>query len=194
MRASLQFARFLQANNLLELTETIRVELFGSLGATGKGHGSDRAIMLGLSGETPELTAPELIQPLIARITAQNQLSLLGKKNITFYEKEHLLFLWEFLPYHPNGMRFSAYDAAKNKIASQVYYSIGGGFIVNEEDINNCNSSQDETAIPYRFRSARQLLEICEQKGLSINQLMLEKKRVGALKQRCDKGCYTSGT
>lgn len=177
MRAALQFATMLQDRKLLARTQTIKVELFGSLGATGKGHGSDKAVMLGLEGETPELIEPASIDTRIARIRSQGQLFLLGKKAIAFCEPEHLVFHWQPLPFHPNGMRFSVYNAANEGIASQVYYSVGGGFVVNEEDTESHPIKQDDTHLPYPFRSAAQLLEFCEKQGLSISQLMLENEK-----------------
>jgi L-serine dehydratase len=177
MRAALQFATSLQDKKLLDRTQTIRVELFGSLGATGKGHGSDRAVMLGLEGETPELIDPASIEARIARIQTQEKLFLLGRKAIPFCEKEHLLFHWDTLPFHPNGMHFTAYNAANEKVASQVYYSVGGGFIVQEEDIRCHPIKEEDTPLPYRFKSAAQLLELCEKQGLSISQLMLENEK-----------------
>ncbi|MBW4574180.1 MAG: L-serine ammonia-lyase [Aphanothece sp. CMT-3BRIN-NPC111] len=177
MRAALQFATSLQDKSLLEQTSTIKVELFGSLGATGKGHGSDRAVMLGLEGERPELITPAYIDTIVNRITAQHQLFLLGKIAINFVEKEHLIYSWNPLPFHPNGMRFSAYNTVNLEIFNQTYYSVGGGFVVNEEDTINPSIQQDDTFLPYRFRSAAQLIDFCEKQGLSISQLMLENEK-----------------
>src|SRR5919199_1734434 len=177
MHAALQFATLLQNRELLSQTQTIKVELFGSLGATGKGHGSDKAVMLGLEGETPERIDPESIEARLARIRNQSQLYLLNKKAIAFCEKEHLLFHRKPLPFHPNGMRFTAYKAANEEIASQVYYSVGGGFVVKEKDTGNHAIEQDDIPLPYRFRSAAQLLKFCDQDGISISQLMLENEK-----------------
>ncbi|NEP14926.1 MAG: L-serine ammonia-lyase [Symploca sp. SIO2C1] len=177
MRAALKFATSLQAGKLLAQTQTIKAELFGSLGATGKGHGSDKAVILGLEGEAPEQIDPTSIETRLTRIRTQGQLFLLGKKAIAFCEPEHLLFHWQNLPFHPNGMRFSAYNTAYEAIATQVYYSVGGGFIINEEDIRGGPIQPDDIPLPYRFRSAAQLIELCEQNNLSISQLMWENEK-----------------
>lgn len=177
MRAALQFVTDLQNKKLLERIQIIKVELFGSLGATGKGHGTDKAVMLGLEGEAPELIDPTTIDAHIARIRTQEKLFLLGKKEIPFCEDEHLLFYWKTLPFHPNGMRFSAYNAANEEIINQVYYSVGGGFIVKEGEIRGDPIQLEEPPLPYRFKSSAQLLELCEKHGLSISQLMLENEK-----------------
>lgn len=177
MRAALQFAIGLQAEELLDRTQAIKVELFGSLGATGKGHATDKAVILGLAGEAPETIEPKLIEARLAKIRSQEQLVLLGLKPIVFSEKEHLLFHWQNLPYHANGMRFTAYDVNGMEIISKVYYSVGGGFIVSEEEARGDPIATDDRTIPYRFNSAAELLSICEKKGLPISQLMLENEK-----------------
>jgi L-serine dehydratase len=189
MRAALKFAKNLQDTKQLEQTDTIKVEFFGSLGATGIGHGSDRAVILGLEGETPELINPEAIDERIDKIRTTQKLCLLGKKAIAFCEKEHLLFHWHALPFHPNGMLFSAYNIAQEKIASQIYYSVGGGFVVEEEEIKN-PSIQPDVSLPYSFKSATQLLELCEQHGLSISQLMLENEKYWRSEEEVRQGLW----
>jgi L-serine dehydratase len=174
MRAALQFISTVQAKALLTQVETVRAELFGSLGATGIGHGSDKAVLLGLEGEAPELIDPTTIEPRLTRIRTQGQLLLLGRRSIAFHEPEHLLFHWEPLPFHPNGMRFTAYDVVGQAIASEVYYSVGGGFVINEKEIAAGSSHAEETAIPYPFHSAADLLKYCQNHQLPISQLMLE--------------------
>ncbi|HJV53948.1 MAG TPA: serine dehydratase beta chain, partial [Noviherbaspirillum sp.] len=134
MRAALQFVTGLQDAGLLAQTEAVKAELYGSLGATGKGHGSDKAVMLGIQGEAPDLVDTETIAVTLEKIRHEKRINLLGKKTIPFVESEHLLLhKRQSLPYHPNGMRFTAYDAAGGEIRSKVYYSVGGGFVVNED-------------------------------------------------------------
>ena len=111
MRAAWRFVVSLQHKGLLAQTQAVRIELFGSLGATGRGHGSDKAILLGLAGETPEQVDPAQIDSWLAQIRGKKQLSLLGQQTIAFDEKQQLIFHRKSLPYHPNGMRFTAYGA-----------------------------------------------------------------------------------
>jgi L-serine dehydratase len=209
MRAAWQFATRLKEQDLLAQTERVKVDLYGSLGATGKGHGSDKAVLLGLEGEKPELVDPGGVAERLNAIRSAGQLCLLGLKLIRFVEKEQLIFhRRETLPYHPNGMRFTAYNAAAEEILSKVYYSVGGGFVVDDTAAGADRIKEDETNLPYPFKSGDDLLHLCEKHGLSISQLMLENEQVwrseaeireGLLKiwavmQACVKrGCQTEG-
>jgi L-serine dehydratase len=209
MRAARQFATSLGEQGLLDQTDSIKIELFGSLGATGKGHGSDKAVMLGLEGETPEGVDPAAAPDRLARIRAEGRLTLLSLKSIAFQEKKQLIFQHKSLPFHPNGMRFTAYSATKQELASQVYYSVGGGFVVNEDATGLDRLQPDQTRLPYPFKSAADLLALCRSHGFSISQVMLENEkawrseasiRAGLLKiwevmQVCVwRGCQTEGT
>ena len=178
MRAAARFANGLAANGLLDATAAVKSELFGSLGATGRGHGSDVAVLLGLEGAEPDTVDTDSVEPRVAAIRAAGQLTLLGRRPVAFREKEHLiLYRRETLPYHPNGMRFTAFDAVGEVLASKVYYSVGGGFVVNEEAAGADRIVADTTALPYPFKSAKALLEQCATHGLSISQLMLENEK-----------------
>ncbi|KIF82640.1 L-serine ammonia-lyase [Noviherbaspirillum autotrophicum] len=210
MRAALQFVTGLQDAGLLAQTEAVKAELYGSLGATGKGHGSDKAVMLGIQGEAPNLVDTDTIAVTLEKIRHEKRINLLGKKIIPFVESEHLLLhKRQSLPYHPNGMRFTAYDAAGDEIRSKVYYSVGGGFVVNEDAAGVDRIVPDTTALPYQFKSAAELLALCRQHGLTISQLMFDNEktwrsddetRAGLLKiwqvmQECVKrGCEREGT
>ncbi|KZE32811.1 L-serine ammonia-lyase [Crenobacter luteus] len=179
MRAAARFARGLAEHGLLEQTAAVKSELFGSLGATGRGHGSDVAVLLGLEGEEPDTVDTDSVEPRVAAIRAAGELTLLGQRRIAFREKEHLiLYRRETLPYHPNGMRFTAFDGDGNELASKVYYSVGGGFVVNEEAAGADRIVADSTVLPYPFKSGKALLELCETHNLSISQLMLENEKV----------------
>ncbi|AXK39487.1 L-serine ammonia-lyase [Crenobacter cavernae] len=179
MRAAARFARGLAEHGLLEKTAAVKSELFGSLGATGRGHGSDVAVLLGLEGEEPDTVDTDSVEPRVAAIRAAGEMKLLGRHRIVFREKEHLiLYRRETLPFHPNGMRFTALDADGEELASKVYYSVGGGFVVNEEAAGADRIVPDSTSLPYPFKSGKALLEQCEQHGLSISQLMLENEKV----------------
>lgn len=208
MKAALQFATALADTVGLEQVHGIKAELFGSLGATGKGHGSDKAVLLGLSGAAPDRIDPAEIEPILAGIRTTGKLRLLGQQEIEFQEKTHLLFQWRSLPYHPNGMSFTAYNATGEDIFSKTYYSVGGGFVVSEADLSPSVRQPELTAIPYPFTTATQLLEFCQQQGLSISQLMLENEkcwrstaeihqgllRIWHVMQACvQRGCITEG-
>src|SRR4051812_34899099 len=133
MRAARMFALQLRDEGKLDRLARLKVELFGSLGATGKGHGSDKAILLGLMGETPEGVDVESIPSRVARWASEGRVPVLGQREVPFREGEHLvLHRRRSLPFHPNGMRFSAWDAAGAELAVRIYYSVGGGFVVNE--------------------------------------------------------------
>ncbi|MCY1292852.1 L-serine dehydratase TdcG [compost metagenome] len=177
MRAAVRFAEGLQRDNLLAATECVKVELYGSLGATGKGHGSDKAVLLGLEGEQPDLVDTQAIPARLERLRSSGQLQLLGVKPIAFHEKEHLAFIRKALPFHPNGLIFRAFDAAGLQVRSREYYSVGGGFVVDENAAGLDRIVEDRTELPYPFTTAKQLLELCAAHDLSISQLMRENEK-----------------
>ena len=178
MRSANRFANCLRNRDLLASTAVVRSELFGSLGATGRGHGSDIAIMLGLEGSEPDTVDTDSVAERVAQIRARCELNLVGEHLISFVEKEHLiLYRRETLPYHPNGMRFTALDQQGNELFRRIYYSVGGGFVVNEEAAGADRIAIDSTVLPYTFHSAKQLLELCRANGMSISQLMLENEK-----------------
>ncbi|QRX82621.1 L-serine ammonia-lyase [Glaciimonas sp. PAMC28666] len=179
MRAALLFVNGLKVNGLLDRVNTVKAELYGSLGATGKGHGSDKAVLLGLLGETPDLVDIESIDAKLAEIRSTTSIRLLGIKPVTFIEKEHLLmYRQRTLPAHPNGMRFTAFDAAQAEIANKVYYSVGGGFVVDENAAGEDRIVSDTTLLPYAFDSGNQLLALCQRDQISVSQLMVENEKV----------------
>jgi len=209
MRAALTFATKLKTLGLLPQTEAVKAELYGSLGATGKGHGSDKAVLLGLQGEAPDVVDTGTVAAKLEVIRSSKRLKLLCEKEIAFNESEQLLmYKRQSLPFHPNGMRFTAYDAVGNEILNKVYYSVGGGFVVNEEAAGKDRIVPDTTALRYPFRSAAELLRLCAEHKLSVSQLMLENEsawrpeaetRAGLLNiwnvmQDCVKaGCHAEG-
>ncbi len=173
MRAAVRFAEGLRRDDLLAATTCIKVELYGSLGATGKGHGSDKAVLLGLEGEQPDSVDTSTIDARLAAIRTSGELLLLGEKPIRFVEKEHLAMVRKPLPYHPNGMIFRAFDGAGLQIRSREYYSVGGGFVVDEAAAGADRIVEDQTPLAYPFKSAKDLLAHCAEHQLSISQLML---------------------
>lgn len=208
MRAAWRFADGLQRDELLAATASLRVELYGSLGATGKGHGSDKAVLLGLEGEQPESVDTDSIPARLATIRERGELQLLGRHPIPFDSKAQLAFIRRPLPFHPNGMVFRAFDAAGLQLRSREYYSVGGGFVVDEQAAGSDRIVEDATALAYPFHSAAELLDHCAAQDMSISQLMLANEaawrpeaetRAGLLRiwqvmQDCvDAGCRTEG-
>jgi len=178
MRAALRFAQGLRDDALLGSVAAVRIELFGSLGATGKGHGSDKAVLLGLEGEAPDRIDPTTIAGRMAAIREAKALCILGTRCIAFDEARDLVFhRRRALPFHPNGMRFAAQDGAGTELRSRVYYSVGGGFVVNEEGAGADRIKEDDTPLRHPFRSGDDLLRICGERGLSPSQLMLENEQ-----------------
>ncbi|RZA26327.1 MAG: L-serine ammonia-lyase [Proteobacteria bacterium] len=174
MRAGERFLKTLLEKNLIEKVASVTVELYGSLALTGIGHGTDKAIMLGLSGELPDTIDPESIDAKLDKIRSEEKLFLAGKYAIHFEPKKHLVFLRrKLLPLHSNGMRFIAFDRDYTEIYSRVYYSIGGGFVVDEETAAKDKLSNEVVKVKYPFESAAELLAICKREGLTIAQLML---------------------
>ena len=176
MRAARTFALALENNSLLAQVDRVVVDLYGSLAHTGKGHGTDRAVLLGLLGEQASEIDTESIEPKLAEVRASGKLPLLGSHSIDFREQEHLLFHVDTLyppgasTRHPNGVRFSAYDKG-SMLLQNTYFSIGGGFIVPDGE-NADNAPVTMTQMPYPFTSAAQLLERAEQQGLTIAEVM----------------------
>lgn len=171
MRAARAFAE-----SFTDLTPVARVksELFGSLALTGEGHGTPKAILLGLEGNTPEGVDPDIITHRVIDIRTKNRLNFGGKKEIHFENSDLQLLKTKILPYHSNGMRFTAYDYDNNVIRSEVYYSIGGGFIRKEEEMMNPNSTQTTKRVPrYLYHTGRDLLAQCDLHKLSIAQLQM---------------------
>ncbi|TBV03573.1 L-serine ammonia-lyase [Phytopseudomonas dryadis] len=173
MRAAVRFVEGLRRDDLLAATDTVKVELYGSLGATGKGHGSDKAVLLGLEGEQPDSVDTARIDERLAAIRQRGELRLLGERTIRFVEKEHLAMIRKPLDFHPNGMIFRAFDAAGLQLRSREYYSVGGGFVVDEEAAGADRIVEDSTPLAYPFKTARDLLRHCHEQGLSISQVML---------------------
>jgi len=173
MKAAARFAAFVVASAFRDQIAGVRVELHGSLGATGRGHGSDRAVMLGLEGESPETIDVAMIEARLASIRARSSLHLDGQLPVAFREREHLHFFRKPLAYHPNGMRFFAQDAANRELFRQTVYSVGGGFVVDENQLNSPSPDRDEIEVPFPFHSGAELLEACQRNQISVSSLMI---------------------
>lgn len=173
MLAANAFLELLQQKKPLNTIQRIRTELYGSLALTGIGHATDVAILNGLEGQEPEHVIPESMLERKQTIVRENLLRLAGQHAIPFHLNDDLVLLQkQVLPKHSNGMRFIAYDAQGKMVCEQVYYSIGGGFIVTAEDYDH--PPLDKNTLPYPFKSAKELLALCHQHHLTIHDLMFE--------------------
>ena len=166
----------------------VQVEVFGSLAMTGRGHGTDKAVMLGLEGHFPDEIDPDIIPAAVERIRSDRQIVLNGVHAVSFDEKRDLLMnRREKLPLHTNGMRFVARSAG-GVIASRHYYSVGGGFVINQDGAADSKIAPDTTELPYPFRSGSELLAHSARHGLSIAQLMRENEKVWRSNEQINEG------
>jgi L-serine dehydratase len=178
MRAAKRFAqRLLTHSDQGARNHTIEVDLLGSLGATGRGHGSDTAVMLGLLGHDPDTVAIEAIPAMIARIRETRTLSLLGQRTVGFDPDTHLRFQpGRTLPFHPNALTLRARDAAGTPLAEATYYSVGGGFVLSQEaaadQARQAAIAPDVDVLPMPFHSAADLLRLTQTHGLTMAGLM----------------------
>lgn len=178
MRAALQFAEKLRDEMKLGQIGGITIELFGSLAMTGVGHATDKALLLGLEGETPEGVDPNEVEARVLRIYEEKTLKLFGGAAIDFYPEHQLIFhKGKRLPFHSNALRFLAYDLDGKQISCQIYYSVGGGFIVPHEQTLSPSAHESLDILPYIFRTAEELLVHCETNGMMIYDVMLENEK-----------------
>ena len=181
MRAAKRFVERLEADGQLALTTGVKIELFGSLGFTGRGHGSDRAIVLGLEGDEPATVDIDSVARRVTAVEQTKRISLLGKREVDLDPAEALIFhRREKLPLHANGMRFTAY-AGTNVLAERIYYSVGGGFVVDHTGAPADGSPPaDQISVPYPFNSGDELLRLSLEHGMSLSSLMLENEKAHA--------------
>jgi L-serine dehydratase len=173
MKASALFVAALLAHPLAAQVSRVRCDLYGSLGATGKGHGSHKAVMLGLQGEMPDQVDVATIAPSLARIRESKRIELGGRHGVAFDEAQDLVFhRRETLPFHSNAMKLQAFDAQDALLLSKTYYSVGGGFVVDHDTQGQPQLVQDPTPVAYPFKSGDELLKQCREHGLSVAQLM----------------------
>ena len=208
MRAARAFASGLADEGELSRVARLRVELFGSLGATGRGHGSDRAVIMGLLGERPETVDPASVAARVEAVRTTGWVSLLGRQPAALAMDDLVLHRRQSLPFHPNGMRFAAYDEGGALQRERTYYSVGGGFVVDESAVGADRFTPDQTPRPYPFQTGADLLARCAESGLSISGVMLANEevsrsaeeiragllRIWAVMQQCvESGCTTDG-
>jgi L-serine dehydratase len=181
MRAAYRFVHELAAEQPLDAVTQVFVDLYGSLALTGRGHGTDRAILLGLSGETPDRVDPDQVERKVRQIRAAHALALDGRHTIAFREDEHLRFrVDKSLAFHSNGIRFTALDGGGARLARKVYFSVGGGFIVAENEIEQLPDAPQRLRVPYPFSSAAELLR----QGDAAHKRIPEMMRINELALR----------
>jgi L-serine dehydratase len=174
MRAAGMFAAGLDDAGLLDDVARVQAELFGSLGATGHGHGSDKAVILGLQGQRPETVNTDTADDQVAQATATGQLNLAGARTISFSRRDDVtLHRRRSLPAHPNGMIFRALDPRGSVLRETTYYSVGGGFVVDEHAVGVDKIVEDETPVRYPFTTGAELLAICRREQLRVSDVML---------------------
>ncbi|WP_329136898.1 L-serine ammonia-lyase [Streptomyces sp. NBC_01476] len=178
MRAAGIFAHRLKNEGLLTHTAALRAELFGSLGATGHGHGTPKAVLLGLAGHSPRTVDVETADDEVAAVGATKRLNVLGAHEIAFDpDTDLVLHRRRSLPYHANGMTLFAYDDAGAVLLEKTYYSVGGGFVVDEDAVGQDRIKLDDTVLRHPFRTGDELLRLSRETGLSISALMLENEK-----------------
>jgi len=213
MRAARLFALRLQHDGMLSATQRVKAELYGSLGATGKGHGTDKAVLLGLAGYEPDRIDVDAIPTLLAAMRKTQTLTLAGAQTIAFDDAADLVFhRRESLPFHANGMRFTAFDASSAELVARTYYSVGGGFVVSDEVAADGSRQKriapDTTVLPLPFHSGAELLALTQREGCSIADVMRRNERhwrsdaeidaglltIWSVMRKCvERGCATDG-
>jgi L-serine dehydratase len=212
MRAARLFVERLRKDGVLERTARVQCELYGSLGATGKGHGSDKAVLLGLAGHDPETVDVDAVPALLQRFRAEERLPLGGSHPVQLTATDLRFHRTQTLPFHANGMTLRALDAAGKTLAERTYYSVGGGFVVSEEVAADGSRHRviapDTTVLPHPFHSGEELLALCEREGVGIAALMRRNERhwrsdaeidagllhIWSVMQQCvERGCRSDG-
>ncbi|MGV8945532.1 MAG: L-serine ammonia-lyase [Lutibacter sp.] len=207
-RAAERWINHLKKENTFDKVTSIKVDLYGSLSLTGKGHASDLAILLGLAGEDPEYIPTENIIPITNAIKTNKNINFGGTNSIDFDAEKDIIFNRAFLPFHANGIKFTGYQN-EVEISSDTYYSIGGGFVVREELIHAKENIKIYKTFPYPIQNAKELEIYCKQENLKISEIVLENERSLRSDQEIDHqinriwttmlecmylGCHTSGT
>lgn len=209
MRAARRFVEGLADAGLLPRTARVETHLYGSLALTGRSHGTDQAILLGLEGETPEGVDVDAIARHLDRIRSERRLRLGGRQDLAFDERHDVQYhRSEALPAHPNGMRFIATDAQGGPLAGEVFYSVGGGFVVSEADTVSDRLALHGAEVPYPYRGGDELLRMGRDSGLSVSEMTLRNENcwrpeaetrrrllaVWKAMQACvERGCHADG-
>jgi len=209
MKAARLFLERVKADHGLHAVSRVLAEAYGSLALTGSGHATDKAILWGLEGESPDTANPDELPAKIERIEADKTLFLLGEREIAFDRDLDLLFKGQTrLPFHSNAMKFFAFGEDGSLLREEVWYSIGGGFVIDETEAGRNSAAEARTGEPYPFNSCDELLEICDREGLSIPEVMMANEtafrdeeevrgwisRIGATMEACiERGVRQSG-
>ncbi len=175
-RAAERFLSELKTENILQNVTQIKVDLYGSLSLTGKGHATDLAVMLGLSGQDPEYIPVQNIDGIIKKIEAKNEINLGNEIIIPFYFLQDIVFNKNFLPFHANGLTFTAFLLDDNEYQT-TFYSIGGGFVVKEERVNAKKKHQIKCAFPYPIQNAQELLDYCTTQNRKISEVVYDNEK-----------------
>lgn len=206
-RAAERFLAELEDLSVFDKTDRVTVDLYGSLSLTGIGHATDLAVMLGLSGADPEYVPIDDIQGIIQKIKATQQLQLGNRRAIVFNADQNIIFNKNFLPFHANGLTFTAYY--EDKIYTSTFYSIGGGFVVKEESADNTENDEIKETFPFPVDKADELLAFCKQENKSISEIVYENELSLRSPEEIDRelmriwntmlecmyiGCHTEGT
>lgn len=174
MKAARLFLERIEADDRLEDVARVEVEAYGSLALTGSGHATDKAMLWGLEGMAPEEADPDTMPAMIERIQADNTLRLLGRREIDFDPKRDLRLKGETrLPFHSNAMKFKAFDGENESVREEIWYSIGGGFVIDEAEAGRNSAAEAMKGEPYPFDSCGELLDICDREDLTIPQVMM---------------------
>lgn len=209
MKIAYEFVKTAYEKGLLPDTHNVKIEFFGSLGATGKGHSSDKAVVLGLMGLSPQNVDMKVAKVRFDDVLEHKKINLLEIKRVDFdFEKDLILHKNKFLDFHSNGIKLYMYNEADELLISKIYYSIGGGAILSEDDIGK-NENTEELNFPYPFNSASELLSKCRDNSLHVSKLMMENEKsfrseeevrtklleIWQVMRECIKtGCETTGT
>ena len=189
MRAAKRFADGLVEAGVLADVRRVRAELFGSLGATGHGHGSPKAVVLGLEGEDPATTDTDRADSRLDEIRASGSLLLAGTTAVPFdVDDDLVMHRRRSLPAHPNGMTFAAYDATGAEISLRTYYSVGGGFVVDEAATGADRVVVDDTPLTYPSTTGAELLEICRREGIPVSEVMMANEQAWRTEQQIRDG------
>jgi L-serine dehydratase len=188
MTAACRFVEGLRGEGLLERVAKVGVDLYGSLALTGKGHATDRAILLGLAGERPDRIDPDAADLKVARIRETGRLSLGGIHDIAFDEASDLRFLQrERLPHHSNGMRFAAFDPAGALLDSRISYSVGGGAVIDEAAVARNAPPDGAWDVPHNYGSGDELLAFAEREGVTIAHIARANERAAFADEEIDR-------
>ncbi|MCP4971619.1 MAG: L-serine ammonia-lyase [Arcobacter sp.] len=205
-----KFIDLLKEKKLISSIHNLNINLYGSLAATGIGHATDKAVLVGLLGFNPISVDTERVDENIERIKKNKKINLLQEYEVNFdYDNDLILNINKYLPYHSNGIKISVYDNNDIKLLEKTYYSIGGGFVICEDDINNEESNNNDIKIPYPFSNAMELIQLCEKYNLKISELVMQNEKafrseddiknrldeIWNVMQKCvEQGCKKKGT